>query len=65
MIENLPCFLFVFRATLYERLKEAHYTNHGAELRQLDLAMKSRTDGINNKVNEYVLSIIICLYSCL
>merc|ERR1712048_1377457 len=39
------------KTTLYNRLQEAHYTNQGPDLRQLDLAMKSRSDAINNKVN--------------
>ena len=45
---SLLCY---FRETLNEKLQEAHHTNQGFALQQLDLAMKSRTDNINNKVN--------------
>lgn len=37
--------------TLNNRLQEAHHTDQGSELKLLDLAMKSRTDSLNNKVN--------------
>ena len=40
-----------FSETLKDRLQKAHLTNQGIELSSLDLSMKSRTDGINNKIN--------------
>ena len=56
-IEYFLLFLFYlivtvsFRDELVQRLQEAHHNNQGSDLKLLDLAMKSRTDGINNKIN--------------
>jgi len=39
------------KENLQERMQGAHHLNNGFELKLLDVAMKSRTDGINNKIN--------------
>ena len=43
--------LFVFREELTERLQKAQHSNQGVDLKQLDLAMKKKTDFFQNKIN--------------
>lgn len=40
-----------FRDELIERLQKAQHSNQGVELKQLDLAMKKKTDFYQNKIN--------------